>query len=102
MRVQNFNEGMNVIFKCDILTQKKLHGGCDIKNNFHWVRGILQLSRPTLDTTQSPVKWAPGLFPGVKRPGRSVYHLPPYSAEGKERVELGLHGLFQGELQLKA
>ena len=27
-------------------------------------------------------------FPGVKRPGRGVDHLPLSSAEGKERVEL--------------
>ena len=29
-------------------------------------------------------------FPGVKRPGRSVDHPPPSSAEVKERVELYL------------
>jgi hypothetical protein len=29
-------------------------------------------------------------FPGVKRPGCSVNHPPPYSAEVKERVELNL------------
>jgi len=30
-------------------------------------------------------------FPGVKRPGRGVYHPPPSSAEVKERVELYLY-----------
>jgi hypothetical protein len=30
-------------------------------------------------------------FPGVKRPGRGVNHLPPSSAEVKERVELHLY-----------
>jgi len=29
-------------------------------------------------------------FPGVKRPGRGVNHLPPSSAEVKEGVELQL------------
>jgi hypothetical protein len=32
-----------------------------------------------------------GSFPGVKRPGRSVDHPPPSSADVKERVELYLY-----------
>jgi hypothetical protein len=32
-----------------------------------------------------------GSFPGVKRPGLGVDHLPPSSAEVKERVELYLY-----------
>jgi hypothetical protein len=32
-----------------------------------------------------------GSFPGVKRPGREVDHLPQSSAEVKECVELYLH-----------
>jgi hypothetical protein len=32
-----------------------------------------------------------GSFPGVKRPGRGVGHLPPSSAEVKEGVELYLY-----------
>jgi len=36
-------------------------------------------SRPTLRPTQPPVQWVPGLFPGVKRPGRGVDHPPPTS-----------------------
>ena len=32
-----------------------------------------------------------GSFPEVKRPGRGVDHLPPYSAEVKERIELHLY-----------
>jgi hypothetical protein len=41
-----------------------------------------------------------GSFPGVKRPGRGVDHLPTSSVEVKERVELriyspsGPHGVF--------
>jgi hypothetical protein len=31
-----------------------------------------------------------GSFPGVKWPGRGVEHLPPFSAEVKETVELYL------------
>jgi hypothetical protein len=42
-------------------------------------------SRPALGPT---LQWVPGLFPGVKRPGRGVNHPPPYSAEVKARVEL--------------
>jgi hypothetical protein len=34
-----------------------------------------------------------GSFPGVRRPGREVYHPPPSSAEVKERVELCLFSL---------
>jgi hypothetical protein len=33
----------------------------------------------------------PGLFPGVKRPGREADHLPPSSTEVKECVALYLH-----------
>jgi len=32
-----------------------------------------------------------GSFPGVRRPGRGVDHLPPSSAEVKERIELYLY-----------
>jgi len=34
-----------------------------------------------------------GSFPGVKRPGRGVNHLPPSSTEVKERVELHIYSL---------
>jgi hypothetical protein len=30
--------------------------------------------------TQSPIQWVPISFPGLKRPGRVVDHLPPHSA----------------------
>jgi hypothetical protein len=40
---------------------------------------------------QPSVRWVPGLSPGVNRPGRSVDHPPPSSAEVKERVELYLN-----------
>jgi hypothetical protein len=36
-------------------------------------------------------KMGTGSFPGVKRPGRGVHHLPPSSAEVEERVELYLY-----------
>jgi len=39
---------------------------------------------------QAPVKWVPGLFPGVKRPGRGVDNSLTSSTKAKERVELCL------------
>jgi hypothetical protein len=43
------------------------------------------LSRPTLEPTESPVQWVPGvLSPGVKRPGREPDHSHPASAEVKK------------------
>ena len=41
--------------------------------------------------TQTPVQWVPGLFPGVKRPGRGLFQSLPSSAEVKERVQLYLY-----------
>jgi len=60
----------------------------------------------------APVQTGPGahpvngylIFPGVKRPGRGVDHLPLSSAEVEGRVELYIYsplclrGLFYGEL----
>ena len=42
-----------------------------------------------LRPTQPPIQWVPGLFPGLKRPGRGVDH-PPHRAEVKKKVELYL------------
>jgi hypothetical protein len=53
-----------------------------------WGRDFPRPSRPALGPTQPPIKWVPGLFPGVKRPGRSVDHPRLSNAEVKERVEL--------------
>jgi hypothetical protein len=39
-------------------------------------RDFLHPSRPALGFTQSPAQWTPGLFPGKKRPKRSVDHSP--------------------------
>jgi hypothetical protein len=41
-------------------------------------------SRPALGSTQPPIKWVPGLFPGVKWQGREADHSPPTSAEVKK------------------
>jgi hypothetical protein len=38
--------------------------------------------------------WGAGYFLGIKRPGRSVDHAPPSSAEVKERVELYLYSPY--------
>jgi hypothetical protein len=48
-------------------------------------------SIPALRPTQRPAQWVPGLFTGVKWPGRGVDHPPRSSAEVKERVELYLY-----------
>jgi hypothetical protein len=48
-------------------------------------------SRRALGPNQPPVQWVPGLFLGVKRPGRGVDHPPPSSAEVKEKVKLYLY-----------
>jgi len=53
---------------------------------------------PVRATYSAPVQTAPGVHPafysigtgsspGVKRPGRSIDHPPPFSAEVKERVK---------------
>jgi hypothetical protein len=45
-----------------------------------------------LGPTQPPIQWVPGVLSlGVKRLGREADHLPPSSAEVKERVELHIH-----------
>ena len=42
-------------------------------------------------STQPPVKSAPSLFPGVKRPGRGLDHPFPSSTEVKDKVELYIY-----------
>ena len=63
-----------------------------------WGRDFPHLPRPALGPTQFPIQWVPGLFTGVKRPGRGVDQPPLPIAEVKERVELclyrGLTGAF--------
>ena len=41
---------------------------------------IFRLSRPSLEPTQPPVKWVPGLSWGKARPGHAVDHSTPSSA----------------------
>ena len=55
-----------------------------------WGRDIPHPSRPALGPSQPPIQWVPGLFPGVKRPGRGVDHPPPSSVEVEGTVELHL------------
>jgi hypothetical protein len=35
-------------------------------------RDFPHLSKPALEPTHPPIQWVPGLFLGVKRPGRGV------------------------------
>ena len=56
-----------------------------------WGRDFPQPSRPALGPTQPPVKWVPGFFPGVKRPGRGADNPPPSKRRGHGRVELYLY-----------
>ena len=39
-----------------------------------------RFSAPALGPTQPPIQCVPGLFPGVKRPGRGADHPPPHLA----------------------
>ena len=57
-------------------------------NEYRCGRDFPHPSRPALGSTQPPLHWVPGLFPGIKRPGRGVNHPPQSSAEVKEREEL--------------
>ena len=56
-----------------------------------WGRDFPHPSKPALGPTQPPILWVQSLFPGVKRPGRGVDHLPKSNTEVKERVELYLY-----------
>jgi hypothetical protein len=46
---------------------------------------------PMLGPNQHCIQKVPGYFPGLKRPGRGVDHLPKPSAEVKERIKLYLY-----------
>jgi len=53
-----------------------------------WGRDFPHPSRPTLVPTQPPIQWVPGLFPGVKRPGRGVEHPPHLVKQSKPMTSL--------------
>ena len=59
-----------------------------------WGRDFPHPFRPSLGPSQPPIQWVPGLFPGVKRPGRGVDHPPSSSARFKEIVQLYLYSPF--------
>jgi len=40
---------------------------------------------------EPPIRWEPGLLPGVKKARRGIVHPPPCSYELKERVEFYLY-----------
>ena len=67
-----------------------------------WERDFPHLSRPTPGPHPTFYTISTGSFPEAKRPGRKVDHLPPSSAEIKERIKLyissptDLSALFQG------
>jgi hypothetical protein len=56
-------------------------------------RDFLNLSRPVLGPTQPSVQRVPGIFSGVKRPGRDVDHPPPSSTAVK-RAGLYIYSPF--------
>jgi hypothetical protein len=70
-------------------------------------RNFLHLSRQKLGSTQSPVKWVPGISRGKERPGRDADPSPPSSAFGHERVELylffpyGPYGLYRASVPVQ-
>jgi hypothetical protein len=51
-----------------------------------WGQDFPQTARLTLGPTQPPIQWVVGLFQGVEQPGHGIDHLPPFSAEIKEKV----------------
>jgi hypothetical protein len=53
--------------------------GLDGPIGSRWPRDFAYLSRLAMTLTHPPLKWVPGHFPGVKRPGRGVNH-PPHMA----------------------
>jgi hypothetical protein len=38
---------------------------------------LFSRNRPAVGSTQLPIQWEPGFFPGGKRQGREVDHSPP-------------------------
>jgi hypothetical protein len=69
-----------------------------------WGRDFPQPSRPALGSTQPPVQWVTGLFPGIRRPGRGARHAIPSSCRGSRTGRaipllplFGPHGLLQDE-----
>jgi hypothetical protein len=46
---------------------------------------LFETSTPAVGPTQPPTEWAPGSFPGIQRPGRTVYHSAPSNAEIKNK-----------------
>jgi hypothetical protein len=63
-----------------------------------WGRDFPLPSRPALGPNQPPLHWVPCLFPGRKRAGLGVNHIPPSS---KSNPETGLRGLEgSGRLRL--
>jgi len=78
-----------LIFNCQLITPY----GLDVPGiESRWGRDFPHLSRPALRPTHTAsYTLGTGSFPGVKRPGRGVYHPPPSSAVVKERVELYLY-----------
>ena len=56
-----------------------------------WGRDFPHPSRPAIGPTQPPVQWVPGLYPGVKQPGRGTDHPPPPKRRGHERIGLYIY-----------
>ena len=87
MRIQTGNSKyfMGRDSSVGIATGYGLHGpGIESK----WRQDLPHPFISALGPNQLPVQWVPGLFSGIKRPGRGVDDQRPSSAEVIERVEL--------------
>jgi hypothetical protein len=84
--LNNFRNNVDRHGTVDIATRYGLDGpGIE----FRLGRAFPHLSRETLEHTQPPGLWLPGLFfEEVKWPGPSVEHPPSSSVEVKERVDM--------------
>jgi len=89
MRVQNLDEDINVLYKCNVLTYKKFKEDTRMTLKINPVGGKIFCTHPDRHL-DPPSRLRDGYrvpFPGEKLLGCGSDHLSPYSVEFKERVE---------------